>query len=762
MFQGFIHPFLVWGTALAAVPLLIHIFNRQRHKPLPWAAMRFVLAAYKKTRRRAQLENFLLLLLRMAAIALLALALSRPFTGAESALAPLTESRRDMALVLDASASTGYRENVRSVYEAILDRARALLEDFDGTRGDRIRLFASSSRPRLLSARSPEDALALLPTLGEPTDEPLDLAATLAEVVAFAEEEAAGTTNSSIEVRLLTDMQRGTFEPDLTPSRDTGDPEDTGDADEAGDAAASAVARLLDRLDELSVRVLVEDLGGGVTTPPNVGIQSVAPIGELYGAGLASDIGVRVRNHGPMARGGVRVALEVGGVRQPSQTLDVPARSTVEAVFSVPFSSPGSHTVVARLEGDRLAIDDSVAAVVEIPAPIRVLLVNGDSHPAIDRDEVGYLRAVLDPPTTTAGDTFGAASASPFVTREIDAATIGTLDTDLDDFDVIVLANVGAVSARVVTALEERVAAGGMLLFTMGDRTSDPSAIDHLNARFWNATGSGLLPAKLFRAVEVPSRREAYYRCTQFDEEHPVLEFFADERWRPFLTEVPVYAFVASEEIENATVLARLDDEAKSPLLAEREFGRGRVFLWATSIDRDWSRVAESPSTLIPLVHELFRYAGRMQRPSRNVRVGDTIALEVDRFPRSSFVVHPDGSRRPLDGEPTEVSKGLWALPPIVGLDRAGLWRLEHEDGQIPFSVAIDPEEGDLERIGADELTNQHRVWRVVDPSSGEEEDEAGKPERGELWRWLAGLALAALIGETLLTAWISRSRRLA
>ena len=60
MFEGFLHPALLWGTALAAVPLIIHILNRRRHRPLVWGAMRFVLAAHKRTRRRVQLEKKIL------------------------------------------------------------------------------------------------------------------------------------------------------------------------------------------------------------------------------------------------------------------------------------------------------------------------------------------------------------------------------------------------------------------------------------------------------------------------------------------------------------------------------------------------------------------------------------------------------------------------------------------------------------------------------------------------------------------------------
>ncbi|MEC8493703.1 MAG: BatA domain-containing protein, partial [Planctomycetota bacterium] len=89
MIEGFQNPGLAIGAALCAVPLIIHLLNRQRHRPQEWAAMRFVLAAYRKTRRRVQLENLLLLLARMLAVAALAFAVARPFASGDSPLAGL-------------------------------------------------------------------------------------------------------------------------------------------------------------------------------------------------------------------------------------------------------------------------------------------------------------------------------------------------------------------------------------------------------------------------------------------------------------------------------------------------------------------------------------------------------------------------------------------------------------------------------------------------------------------------------------------------
>ncbi|HUR29016.1 MAG TPA: BatA domain-containing protein, partial [Planctomycetota bacterium] len=269
MFDGFVHPGLLVGAALAAVPLLIHLLNRQRFKPLAWAAMRFVEAAYRKTRRRARLENLLLLLLRMAAIALLAFALARPFVGARSALSGMTEKRRDVAILVDASYSTGLRDGVRTGFERQLARARELLATLNGPRGDRARLVVASRAPHLLTWRTPEEARDMLDTLGAPSDEPLDLGQALGEIRQHAEELAHGEGVESLEIHLLTDMQRSTFVPDV---RGGAQP-----ADGAGPEPTPRLFEELDRLKTLGLFVWVEDLGASEDFPANLAVTALGP-----------------------------------------------------------------------------------------------------------------------------------------------------------------------------------------------------------------------------------------------------------------------------------------------------------------------------------------------------------------------------------------------------------------------------------------------------------------------------------------------------
>ncbi len=765
MLDGFVNPLLAFGALLAAVPLVIHLLNRRRHQPLQFAAMRFVMAAYKKTRRRAQMENLLLLLLRMAAIALLAFALSRPFIGGDSPLSALTETRRDVVLVLDGSASTGYRDAVRSVHDEIVERARAILGELDSARGDRARLIWAADHPRLLSWRSPEEALSILGTIGEPTDAGFDLAATLAEAARFAEEDAAGTGESALEIRVLSDLQRRSFAPGAAGAAGAGAGAELDELDELGtpdgagaDPASKRHAALVEQLDRLAavgVTAYVEDLGPAATVPPNLTVADVRPLGPVLGPGTPTEIGVTVVNQGTTTQSQVRVALSVDGERRPSQVVDVPGRGRAQAVFPVAFAQSGHHLLEAELPGDRLEIDDARTHVVFVPPTLRVCLVDGAPAGDIDADEVGLLAAVLDPLDDSIG---GPSRFTPFETRVVTPDALGSGEIDLAQQDVIWLANVQSLAHGTVEKLEERIAAGAALVISLGDRVDRAS----YNSRLWSADGTGLLPAELGQRVSV-ARREGYYRVSDFDATHPALAFFEDDRWRLLLTEVPIYEFVAADPQEDAHVLARLDDEASSPLLVERAYDRGRVILLTTTIDPDWARLAESPNTLVPLAHELLRYAGRPPTPPRNAPVGHPLAAEVEAFPRNATLVGPDGARRSLDGEPQELAAGLWSLPPIASADRAGPWRVEM-DGTPPvlFGVQLDAREGDLERVGSAEL-EFHPALRILGArESRGSDDPEDDPLRGELWRAFALACLLALALESLWAAWLGYKRRTA
>src|SRR6476469_6602929 len=74
----FLSPLLIWGTLLGAIPLIIHLLNRRRFRRVEWSPMRHLKLTIRRNRRRIQVEQLLLLLLRIALPVLLFLFLARP------------------------------------------------------------------------------------------------------------------------------------------------------------------------------------------------------------------------------------------------------------------------------------------------------------------------------------------------------------------------------------------------------------------------------------------------------------------------------------------------------------------------------------------------------------------------------------------------------------------------------------------------------------------------------------------------------------
>src|SRR6185369_7330558 len=122
---GFGSPLMLWGLALAGAPILIHLLHRRRYLEVPWAAMRFLIAATKKQSRRLRLEQILLLIVRTLIVTLIAMALARPTleTFGEYFRA---EGPRHRIIVVDATFSMGYVAQDRSRFDRAKELARQI------------------------------------------------------------------------------------------------------------------------------------------------------------------------------------------------------------------------------------------------------------------------------------------------------------------------------------------------------------------------------------------------------------------------------------------------------------------------------------------------------------------------------------------------------------------------------------------------------------------------------------------------------------
>ena len=125
--MSFLMGSLLIGLAAAAIPIIIHLLHRQRTEPVPWGAMQFLLEAQLQFKRRRTVDHWLLLLARMALLALLAFLLSRPLL-IEGKYNPLSaDAATDIAVVIDHSLSTG-RKAADGAGQTVFQRGLAAVE----------------------------------------------------------------------------------------------------------------------------------------------------------------------------------------------------------------------------------------------------------------------------------------------------------------------------------------------------------------------------------------------------------------------------------------------------------------------------------------------------------------------------------------------------------------------------------------------------------------------------------------------------------
>src|SRR5437764_5778457 len=112
---------LAAGAALAALPVILHLFMRQTPKHVVFPALRLVRERHKRSKKKLRVKNWLLLLARMALLALMALALARPRIVSEASVGD-QEIPTALGLVFDTSLSMGYKPRDKTLLDEAKER----------------------------------------------------------------------------------------------------------------------------------------------------------------------------------------------------------------------------------------------------------------------------------------------------------------------------------------------------------------------------------------------------------------------------------------------------------------------------------------------------------------------------------------------------------------------------------------------------------------------------------------------------------------
>ena len=675
---------LWWGLPVAAAPLLIHLINLLRHRTVDWSAMEFLLASQRKYRTRVLLKQLLLMAMRVAAIAGIAMALAQPRW--RSALAGfLGGEQTTHILLIDDSYSMSEETQEETCFERSQEVATRLLDEFVAAGSGQSLAVGRFSRlaesagdgfdfvPQPLTPEVAADAERLLESA-----KPSQTAAGPREAIAAAAEFATAGDGSNTAIWVLSDFRDRNWR--------------------AADETASVLRQIADAGGEIR---FVDCSPRPTATPRgNVSVESISLLGGVPSAGVVLPMQVTVRNHGSMASGELQLELREDGVARPGVRLEsIPAGSAVSQRVDVRFPETGEHAFSASLGPDAVTVDNTRAAVVAIAEAREVLLIDGATVPGERGGDAFYLASALAP----------GGGAPTGLAIQIDSQRALTREP-LDRYDTIWLLDVPLLDPPEIEALEAYVRGGGGVCFFMGPQT----LIEHYNDQLYR-NGQGLFPVPLAGDVELladVASRGGERVADVVVEDHPAVAVLSGRR-NPLVASVRVERMMAVdrsfEPVEGSGLRRLLSLRTGAPLLLEQPYGEGLVAVALTTASPAWNNWARGNPSWVVVMLELESHLARGRRAAQSSLVGAPIEIVLQEGldePQVDFVVPPDDSVVNVEAE-RGLEGGLTATLRDTGV--AGLYaaRWRQQDGVEQTRLAalnVDPAEGDLTTVTPEQL----------------------------------------------------------
>ncbi|MEN3940759.1 BatA domain-containing protein [Prosthecobacter sp. SYSU 5D2] len=709
----FLNAILLAGGAAFLVPLMIHLLNRRRVQTVAWGAMHLLQEVIKQRKRRLNIEQWLLLAVRIAIPIVLALCLARPVL---TALRSLGIGKTSLVMMLDDSFSM----RAPAAGGSPAERARAdvgqVLEA--QPKGSDAQVVLAGGTARRLMDQSTSTLEVIPPQLAETANQAGPVKVN--EALQTAAGALAQAPNGARELAILSDFQASDWQ---------------GAAD---GAALPALEALLKQ--EPKPQVTFYRLTSDLTE--NLSIASAELSALVLAEGQPVGLRVRIANHGKRAWQDVAVHLETDGARLRTSRVSLAPEGEAVISFTHAFDKVGDHSLAVRLEGDSFPDDNAFYSVVQVRNQLDVLLVDGDPATEPLGGATDFLELALTPYLSAEATTLK----DLIRITKVDSRRLR--DSDYKGKEIIVLADVDRLQGNRLTELDKFVKAGGGLIVFAGPHCD----LDWYNREFYKKS-EGLLPVGikgLQRASAASPARVLQQRLT-----HPAVVYFNDARGGR-LQDAEFQSWLEFDVPENADTQPLLQLDRGTPLFIEKARERGRVILSATTADAEWSNLPLQPF-FVPLMQRLVTYLATQSAVTAWAEVGKPLrlALPKETAGQTYTLQGPTGQTQELkvkaDGE-----QGLLESPAITA---PGIYRLTQGNRTRLLAYNLDAAESNLAALPADQVKKLAERYDAAFVESFDAWQKLDRTRRhgSELWQpFLLGL-LALLFFEVLLQQRIAR-----
>ena len=678
--MNFLSSIFLAALPLIAIPIALHFYKRRQKDIVPWGAMQFLTDAVIEGRRFERLEELLLMFLRAAAVVALVLAMAQPLArGNWIGAAP----DQDVILVLDDSMSMARTIDDMSSFDRLQERVTSFVSQLTDKNSVQVMLASGGGRwltsgPAAATGRTKRELVAAIEDL-RPTNGTADMFACLQWVI---DSEPAKDAQSR-RVVVFTDSQSYGWNTDADGPWQQ--------------LEQSCHAANVDGQQSVATSIQVIDCGTDETQLANSAVVRLEASRTLTGSDAPVTFSTEIKNAGSETSPAARLQWLVDD--KEVAVIDVPpikAGDSVQRTWSHAFKKEGVYSVTCNLAADdQLQPDNEYAVVVEVVNKLPFLIVEAASN------DTNFAAAKLL--TATLGydnDKPRGEWQSVFAPRIIDYEQLEA--ETLADYRAIIIADMPSLSSEVVDRLRSFVERGGGLWVALGNRT-DLEAFNSL----WFDEGAGLCPLKLSSPIGHGRAADAEFSVHPPTTGHVVTEHIADTK-RLDIDEVRIsrhHQFVRDEEDSDVSVL--VETGVGAPLVIENYFGQGRVVIQAVPLSLQWSNMPLTKAYVV-MVHDFLAYITQPAATKFNLQRGGEIV-----YATSEELASAKGQLETPIGETVSITsrdEGDATLCRFAGTAIPGPYHLKLVHGdellkELPFYVARDVEESDLQRLTAEQQT---------------------------------------------------------
>ncbi|MCY3714718.1 MAG: BatA domain-containing protein [Gemmatimonadetes bacterium] len=707
----FLNALMLFGLVAVAVPIILHLFHRQRVSTVDFSSVIFIRDHHMQRSRALRLRELLLLLLRTLIVLLLVLAFARPVIEglAGALLGSSVEQRSVFAIILDNSYSMGAGRYGDTPFNAARTEAERIVDAMQ--QGDEGLIILTAAPPEALPPVPTDRTAALAARLSEA--EVSENSGDIAGAVRLARRKLSGIVSANKSIFLLSDLQRSDWE-NLAESVSVS---------ESAEPSESPVPIYLypfeaGSVDNASIDDVIVSEGLLIRNQPE---RFVATFTFRNGVAASTNQTRRIRE----------IRLVMNGMNRDSRQVTAETGAAGSVQFNVVIDTPGRYTGYVELDEDDVAADNRRYFTLEVPDAFGVTAV-GQS------ESTYFIEQVLRP------------SGGLVTPVDVRTASADVLNSDLYDRGVLIVDGGVELTPARLSSLERYVSSGGGVLIFLGEGL-DPAA-------YGNDFFTGVFGCSITARRGTPGSKTSFHRMDQVDFEHPVFRF--DGRHAESLTtgEARFYASYTVDAGLEARVIARFMDG--TPAVLEGRSGSGRALLVASDLNTGWSDLALR-SAFVPFMHRSVRYL----HPSVTVAEGGHLAGKPIVRPMTDLRAAPDLFLEYPSGrtETVNARAGRHGITVEVPDTRQpGVYTLWDGDAVVQvFAVNPDTRESDLVRFTPAEAAGMFGTGTnvvLMDPADAPDVPRGGTfgaAGRYEIWKSLIVFAMALILAEY----WLSGSR---